>query len=170
MFEWDEDKNRSNIRKHGVGFQTAIRIFENAVLSWADERAAYGEMRHHTIGQIEGVVFLAVIHTDRAGKIRISPPGRRTAAKGNVMTKKYEKELSLEELLALPDEKIDYSDIPELDENFWTNAKLVEPEGTQQITLRIKKSVIEAYKSTGKGYQTRMNAVLESYARTLRKR
>lgn len=86
------------------------------------------------------------------------------------MTKKYEKELSLEELSALPDEKIDYSDIPELDENFWTTAKLVEPEGTQQITLRIKKSVIEAYKSTGKGYQTRMNAVLESYARTLLKR
>ncbi len=85
------------------------------------------------------------------------------------MTKKYERELSLEELSALPDEKIDYSDIPELDENFWANAKLVEPEGTQQITLRVKKSVIEAYKSTGKGYQTRMNAVLESYARILRK-
>ncbi|WP_421398312.1 BrnA antitoxin family protein [Agrobacterium fabrum] len=85
------------------------------------------------------------------------------------MTKKYEKELSLEELAALPDEKIDYSDIPELDENFWANAKLLEPEGTQQITLRVKKSVIDAYKSTGKGYQTRMNAVLESYARTLRK-
>jgi len=46
----------------------------------------------------------------------------------------------------------------------------VEPEGTQQITLRVKKSVVEAYKSTGKGYQTRMNAVLESYARTLLKR
>ncbi|WCJ63538.1 BrnA antitoxin family protein [Agrobacterium tumefaciens] len=86
------------------------------------------------------------------------------------MTKKYEKELSLEELSALPDEKIDYTDIPELDENFWANATLVEPEGTQQITLRVKKSVIDAYKSTGKGYQTRMNAVLESYARTLRKR
>lgn len=86
------------------------------------------------------------------------------------MKKKYEKELSLEELAALPDGKIDYSDIPELDERFWANAKLVEPEGTQQITLRVKKSVIEAYKSTGKGYQTRMNAVLESYARTLLKR
>ncbi|MEH0290974.1 BrnA antitoxin family protein [Agrobacterium sp. CCNWLW71] len=86
------------------------------------------------------------------------------------MTKKYEKELSLEELATLPDEKIDYSDIPELDERFWANAKLVEPEGTQQITLRVKKSVVEAYKSTGKGYQTRMNAVLESYARTLLKR
>ncbi|MFK3778415.1 BrnA antitoxin family protein [Agrobacterium sp. NPDC089420] len=86
------------------------------------------------------------------------------------MTKKYEKEPSLEELAALPDETIDDSDIPELDESFWVNAKLVEPEGTQQITLRVKKSVVEAYKSTGKGYQTRMNAVLESYARILLKR
>lgn len=85
------------------------------------------------------------------------------------MTKKYEKELSLEALAAMPDEELDYSDIPELDEKFWTDAKYVEPEGTQQITLRIKKSVVEAYKSTGKGYQTRMNSVLESYATTVLK-
>ncbi len=80
MFEWYEEKNRSNIRKHGVGFRTAIRIFENAVLSWVDERVAYGETRYHTIGQIEGIVFLAVIHTDRAGLIRIisaRPANRR---------------------------------------------------------------------------------------------
>ncbi|WP_223568447.1 BrnT family toxin [Agrobacterium tumefaciens] len=80
MFEWDEEKNRSNIRKHGVGFRTAIRIFENAVLSWVDEPVAYGETRYHTIGQIEGIVFLAVIHTDRAGLIRIisaRPANRR---------------------------------------------------------------------------------------------
>jgi uncharacterized DUF497 family protein len=73
-------KNRSNIQKHGVGFQTAIRIFEGAVLSWVDERAAYGETRYYSIGQIEEIVFLAVIHTDRAGKTRIistRPANRR---------------------------------------------------------------------------------------------
>lgn len=75
----------------------------------------------------------------------------------------------LAELAARPEERIDYTDIPELGDEFWANAKLVEPEGTQQITLRVKKSVIEAYRSTGKGYQTRMNAVLESYAKTLLK-
>lgn len=75
----------------------------------------------------------------------------------------------LAELTNRKDEQIDYSDIPELDEAFWANARLVEPDGTQQITLRVKKSVLEAYKATGKGYQTRMNAVLESYAKTLRK-
>lgn len=75
----------------------------------------------------------------------------------------------LAELAARSDDKIDYSDIPELNDAFWANAKLVEPEGTQQVTLRVKKSVLDAYKATGKGYQTRMNAVLESFARTLRK-
>ena len=85
------------------------------------------------------------------------------------MTKRYQKELSLDELASIKDEDIDYSDIPRLDETFWNNAKLIEPDTTQQITLRVRKSVLDAYKSTGKGYQTRMNAVLESYARTLQK-
>ena len=78
-------------------------------------------------------------------------------------------EKRLVELAARGDDKIDYTDIPELNDEFWANAKLVEPEGTQQVTLRVKKSVLDAYKATGKGYQTRMNAVLESFARTLRK-
>ena len=75
----------------------------------------------------------------------------------------------LQELAAKKDEDIDFSDIPELDETFWKNARLVEPDLTQSVTLRVKKSVLETYKATGKGYQTRMNAVLESFARTLRK-
>ena len=75
----------------------------------------------------------------------------------------------LKELAERPEEQIDYSDIPELGEDFWKNARLVEADRTTPVTLRVKKSVLEAYKSLGKGYQTRMNAVLESYARTLRK-
>jgi uncharacterized protein (DUF4415 family) len=84
------------------------------------------------------------------------------------MSKRYETPLSLEQLAALPDDQIDTSDIPELDETFWKNAKIREPEATQQVTLRVKKSVLDTYKATGKGYQTRMNAVLESYAKTLK--
>jgi uncharacterized protein (DUF4415 family) len=85
------------------------------------------------------------------------------------MSKRYTEELSLEKLAALSDEHIDYSDIPELDENFWDKARLIEPERTQQITLRIKKSVLDHYKATGKGYQTRMNAVLETYVQHMQK-
>lgn len=85
------------------------------------------------------------------------------------MKKRYDRELSTEELAALPDDQIDYSDIPELDEEFWKKARVVEPEGTQAISLRVKTSVLDAFKATGKGYQSRMNAVLEAYARTLSK-
>ena len=69
----------------------------------------------------------------------------------------------------MKDEDIDYSDIPELGEEFWKNAIVVYPDRTTPVTLRVKKSVLEIYKAQGKGYQTRMNAVLESYARSLRK-
>lgn len=83
------------------------------------------------------------------------------------MKRPYKREMTLEELASVKDEDIDYSDIPELDDEFWKNAKLMPPIGTQQVTLRVKTSVLEAFKATGKGYQTRMNAVLESYARTV---
>lgn len=85
------------------------------------------------------------------------------------MKKRYDKEPSIEALAAIPDDQIDTSDIPSLATIFWQKAKLVEPEGTEQVTLRVKKSVLQTFRNTGKGYQTRMNAMLESYARTLQK-
>ncbi len=82
------------------------------------------------------------------------------------MGRRYEKALSAEELAALPDEEIDTSDIPELGEQFWSQAQLILPDQRQAVTLRVKKSVLDAFKADGKGYQTRMNAVLESYVQT----
>ena len=46
---------------------------------------------------------------------------------------------------------------------FWDNAKLIEPEGTEQITLRLPRRVLRHFKATGKGYQSRISAVLASY-------
>jgi len=61
------------------------------------------------------------------------------------------------------EQDIDYSDIPELDEAFFRNAKLVEPSPKEQVTMRIDADVLEWFKARGKGYQTRMNAVLKAY-------
>lgn len=49
------------------------------------------------------------------------------------------------------DEDIDYSDIPELDEAFWKNAKLVVPPGKKQLTVRLDTDVLEWLKGQGKG-------------------
>ena len=71
MFEWDEAKNAENIRKHGVGFLTASRIFEGPVLTAVDDREDYGEMREISIGRVGFATILTVAHTDRDVKTRI---------------------------------------------------------------------------------------------------
>lgn len=53
---------------------------------------------------------------------------------------------------------------------FWDNAEVVLPETKQQITLRLDAEVIRFFKRTGKGYQSRMGAVLRSYVQAKRKR
>lgn len=75
------------------------------------------------------------------------------------------KPLTPRQIAAAKDQDIDFSDIPELDDDFWRNAGLVEPDRTEQITLRVKRSVLAYFRASGKGYQSRMNRVLESYVR-----
>ena len=68
---------------------------------------------------------------------------------------------------ALTDETIDYSDIPELDEAFWETATIIKKDTTEPVTLRVKQSVLEYFKGDNKkGYQSRMNRVLETYVQS----
>ncbi|MCY3679064.1 MAG: BrnA antitoxin family protein [Gemmatimonadetes bacterium] len=77
----------------------------------------------------------------------------------------HDSPLTPEQIAAVKDESIDFSDIAELDDGFWKQAELVEPDRTDQITMRVKRYVLAYFKASGKGYQTRMNRVLESYVR-----
>ncbi len=45
----------------------------------------------------------------------------------------------------------------------WASARLVEPEPKKLISLRIDADIVEFFRNQGKGYQTRMNAVLRAY-------
>ena len=75
-----------------------------------------------------------------------------------------------QEIEAIKENDIDYGDIPEAGADFWADAKLIEPDRTEHVTLRVKKSVLDHFKAGGKkGYQTRINAVLESYVRARQK-
>ena len=70
-FEWDEAKNRLNIEKHGVSFEQAALIFDGFTVDRIDSRFDYGESRELSIGLLEGVAVLVVVHTDRDGVCRI---------------------------------------------------------------------------------------------------
>jgi hypothetical protein len=59
-FEWNNDKQESNLQKHGVDFLDAVRIFSNPVLEWVDTRKDYGEKRIMTIGYDDENYFIVV--------------------------------------------------------------------------------------------------------------
>jgi uncharacterized DUF497 family protein len=71
MFEWDDEKNRLNIEKHGVSFDTACRIFDGFIFTVRDRRFDYGEVRDISIGKVGELTVLTVVHTDRNGVTRL---------------------------------------------------------------------------------------------------
>jgi len=70
-FEWDEEKNGRNFKKHGIRFEEAALIFREPTLTTVDDRKDYGETRETSIGQLGGRVYLVVVHTDREGITRL---------------------------------------------------------------------------------------------------
>ena len=62
----------------------------------------------------------------------------------------------------MKDEKIDYSDIAELDEAFFKNAEVRMPV-KQSVTIRLDSDVLTWFKEQGKGYQSRINKLLRVY-------
>ena len=71
MFEWDEDKNRRNLQKHGVAFEDVLSVFANRkALRLEDRRKDYGEPRYVVLGPF-GDVLLHVTYTVRGGNIRL---------------------------------------------------------------------------------------------------
>lgn len=72
----------------------------------------------------------------------------------------------LQEIANYPDELIDTSDIPELTEEWFKNAVLVMPEKKVPVSLRLDKEIVEWFKQQGKGYQSKINAVLSTYVRS----
>ena len=70
QFEWDEAKNRANVAKHGIGFETAKRIFDGLAFIRPDRRKDYGEERYIGIGRVESAVIV-VAYTERRGRLRL---------------------------------------------------------------------------------------------------
>ena len=70
-FEWDEDKNRENIRKLGLDFGDAWKIFQAPFVIDLDLRTEYGEDRWIVIGLLGGRTVVLTFALRGAQTIRI---------------------------------------------------------------------------------------------------
>jgi uncharacterized DUF497 family protein len=69
-FEWNIQKNKQNIEKHGISFVHAVRIFDRPSLTFLDARRDYSETRYVTIGKIDDLIYL-VVYTIRNNCYRL---------------------------------------------------------------------------------------------------
>jgi len=76
-FEWNNEKARSNLRKHGVDFELAKRFQFGTALESLDDRENYAEERIVAIGFIGHALF-TLIYTERGDQIRVISLRRST--------------------------------------------------------------------------------------------
>ena len=70
-YEWDETKNRANIRKHGIDFMDVPSMFQHPMVTFLDQRMDYGEERWIGIGILKTIVAVVVFTEPKDGTIRI---------------------------------------------------------------------------------------------------
>jgi len=59
-FEWDPRKAQSNLRKHGIDFETAARVFDDTHVYEYEEGIVHGEARFRSVGEVAGkLVFVS---------------------------------------------------------------------------------------------------------------
>lgn len=72
LYQWDDEKATSNLRKHQIGFEEAKTIFNDEFLiTIYDEAHSDAEDRFISIGVSNAGRVLVVIHTDENDVIRI---------------------------------------------------------------------------------------------------
>ncbi|BCG65293.1 MAG: antitoxin, BrnT family [Methyloprofundus sp.] len=69
----------------------------------------------------------------------------------------------MKRLDAMHDEDIDYADIPEFDDTFLRSVEMKITPEKKPISLRVDADVLDWMKGQGKGYQSRINAILRAY-------
>jgi uncharacterized protein len=82
-FEWDEVKNRPNLKKHKISFETARLVFDDPYARTLQDRVVNGEERWQTMGMMKGLIVV-VAHTyrqkDEEEVVRIVSARKATSA------------------------------------------------------------------------------------------
>ena len=70
LVEWDDDKNQTNIRKHGISFSTAALVFaDEERIEYYDRLHSIDEDRYVVLGCVQGILY--VVYTMRGEAARL---------------------------------------------------------------------------------------------------
>ncbi|MFN8490227.1 MAG: BrnT family toxin [Caldilineaceae bacterium] len=157
QFEWDEHKRKTNLRKHGLDFRDAKKIFNAPMLIAVDDREDYGEERWLGIGMLDGRVVVVVFTERPEQTIRI------ISIMKAVSDERKHSETNWAMVDALTDEEIDRSEIPPLDEKFFARAKRRLPSKPVTVTVHLEPDLYAWFQGQGEQAEQYMIAALRIY-------
>lgn len=67
---WDERKRRMNLKKHGLDFTDARKVFQGITYTFEDKRFDYEEQRLITMGMLNDIIVL-LAHTEIEQELRV---------------------------------------------------------------------------------------------------
>ena len=159
-YEWDPETEQRNNERHGINFTLAARIFQLPRVERRSDRIGERRWMTETIyesyllgGHVKKRKVNIVRYTDEEIEERI---GKGLAKvdwdRINAMTPEEIERNALEEnrRLGIPDD-------------WYKGAYAVYPVEKERITIRIDKDVLDHFRKQGKGYQSRINAVLRAF-------
>jgi uncharacterized protein (DUF4415 family) len=169
---FDPAKRAETLRRRRIDFLDTENVFAGPKFTFPDERLVYPEPRYFTIGLLAGRIRV-VVRTPTAN-------GRRIISM--IKANDREKRVIHTDLAKLDAHEVqpeEYEDIPELTDEFFDNAeirlgeRLIRPArrpGRPQsktakklVSLRLDPDIIERFRATGPGWQSRINAALREY-------
>lgn len=71
IFEWDDNKSASNLKKHGLAFEEVIGAFYDTRALTQRHQIVDGEVRYRTLGMVDGITILFVGHLSYDNKIGV---------------------------------------------------------------------------------------------------
>ena len=89
-FEWDEEKAKENLKKHGVGFNEATTVFiDPCSITIPDSAHSVGEQRYVDIGSSDKYRLLVVVYTERDSNMRIISCRKATSSERKLYEGKW---------------------------------------------------------------------------------
>ena len=81
LVEWDDNKNRINIQKHGISFETAALVFaDEERIEYYDKLHSLDEDRYVVLGCVQGILYVVYTMRDEAARLisaRMATPTER---------------------------------------------------------------------------------------------
>jgi hypothetical protein len=87
-FTWHEAKRKANLKKHGLDFADAEKVFAGPMAVFEDAREAYGEQRSIGIGPLDCLMVL-IVHVESEETIRIISMRKATSDETNLFYQTY---------------------------------------------------------------------------------